>query len=111
MKTCLKNLIYINIYFISNAKKLDEYKEKTMQYIYNNLYYNSYNVFVVNGRENDYNYEIIKPIKENVYASVYKAKKIKQDEEDPEPDFFVAIKKIHKDKLKKKFNIQWLKKK
>ena len=98
-----------NIYFISNAKKLDEYKEKTMQYIYNNLYYNSYNVFVVNGRENDYNYEIIKPIKENVYASVYKAKKIKQNEEDPEPDFFVAIKKIHKDKLKEEIQYSMVK--
>ena len=45
--------------------------------IYNNILFNSYDVFVVNGRENDYNYKIIRTIKEDVYANVYEAEKIK----------------------------------
>jgi serine/threonine-protein kinase ULK/ATG1 len=87
-----------NIYFISNAKKLDEYKEETMPDIYNNILFNSYDVFVVNGRENDYNYKIIRTIKEDVYANVYEAEKIKQNPN--EPDFHVAIKKIKIERLK-----------
>ena len=87
-----------NIYFISNAKKLDEHKEETMPDIYNNILFNSYDVFVVNGRENDYNYKIIRTIKEDVYANVYEAEKIKQNPN--EPDFHVAIKKIKIERLK-----------
>ena len=88
----------INIYFISNAKKLDEHKEETMPDIYNNILFNNYDVFVVNGRENDYNYKIIRTIKEDVYANVYEAEKIKQNPN--EPDFHVAIKKIKIERLK-----------
>ena len=87
-----------NIYFISNAKKLDEHKEETMPDIYNNILFNNYDVFVVNGRENDYNYKIIRTIKEDVYANVYEAEKIKQNPN--EPDFHVAIKKIKIERLK-----------
>ena len=87
-----------NIYFISNAKKLDEHKEETMPDIYNNILFNSYDVFVVNGRENDYNYKIIRTIKEDVYANVYEAEKIKQNPN--EPDFHVDIKKIKIERLK-----------
>ena len=97
-----KNLLiknFDNIYFISNAKRLDQHKEETMEDIYNYLFFNSYNVEVINGREDDYNYKIIEPIKENVYTSVYKARKIKQHESDSEPDTYVAIKKIFIDKL------------
>jgi len=98
-----KNLLiknFDNIYFISNAKRLDQHKEETMEDIYNYLFFNSYNVEVINGREDDYNYKIIEPIKENVYTSVYKARKIKQHESDSELDTYVAIKKIFIDKLK-----------
>ena len=89
-----------NIYFISNAKKLDDYKEKTMEDFYNNMSCNIYYVKVVNGREDDYNYKIIRKIKENVFTSVYEAVKIKHDENDLEPDLHVAIKKIKIERLK-----------
>ena len=89
-----------NIYFISNSKKLDDNKEKTMEEFYNNIISNVYNVKVINGREDDYNYKIIRTIKENVFTSVYEAMKIKQDENDPESDLHVAIKKIKIERLK-----------
>ena len=98
-----------NIYFISNAKRLDQHKVETMEDIYNYLLFNSYNVDVINGREDDYNYEILEPIKENVYASVYKARKIKQIESDSEPDIYVAIKKIFIDKLKEELKYDLVK--
>ena len=96
----LKN--FDNIYFISNSRKLDDNKEKTMEEIYNNIISNIYNVYVMNGRENDYNYKIIRTIKDNVYTTVYEAIKIKQDENenDPEPDLHVAIKLIKIERLK-----------
>ena len=90
-----------NIYFISNSKKLDDNTEKTMEEFYNNIISNVYNVKVINGREDDYNYKIIRTIKENVFTSVYEAMKIKQDENDPESDLHVAIKKIKIERLKK----------
>ena len=89
-----------NIYFISNSKKLDDNTEKTMEEFYNNIISNVYNVKVINGREDDYNYKIIRTIKENVFTSVYEAMKIKQDENDPESDLHVAIKKIKIERLK-----------
>ena len=96
----LKN--FDNIYFISNSRKLDDNKEKTMEEIYNNIISNIYNVYVMNGRENDYNYKIIRTIKDNVYTTVYEAVKIKQDENEnePEPDLHVAIKLIKIERLK-----------
>ena len=56
----------------------------------------------MNGRENDYNYKVIRTIKDNVYTTVYEAVKIKQDENenDPEPDLHVAIKIIKIERLK-----------
>ena len=80
-----------------------------MEDIYNCLFFNSYNVEVINGREDDYNYEILEPIKENVYTSVYKAKKIRQKELDSEPDKFVAIKKIFIDRLKEELKFELVK--
>jgi len=96
----LKNID--NIYFISNSRKLDDNKEKTMEEIYNNIISNIYNVYVMNGRENDYNYKIIRTIKEDYFTSVYEAVKIKQDENenDPKPDSRVAIKIIKIERLK-----------
>ena len=79
----LKN--FDNIYFISNSRKLDDNKEKTMEEIYNNIISNIYNVYVMNGRENDYNYKVIRTIKDNVFTTVYEAVKIKQDENENDP--------------------------
>ena len=78
---------------------MDDNTEKTMEEFYNNIISNVYNVKVINGREDDYNYKIIRTIKENVFTSVYEAMKIKQDENDPESDLHVAIKKIKIERL------------
>ena len=106
-----------NIYFISNGKMLNSRLNETLESLFNNLYYNFYCIDVINGRENDYNYEIISTIKENVLSSVFKAKRKskfqnnsnqnKINQKDDEEDFYVAIKKIYKDKIKDeiKFNL------
>ena len=106
-----------NIYFISNGKMLNSRLNETLESLFNNLYYNFYCIDVINGRENDYNYEIISTIKENVLSSVFKAKRKskfqnnsnqnKINQKDDEEEFYVAIKKIYKDKIKDeiKFNL------
>ena len=102
-----------NIYFISNGKMLNTRLNETLESIFNNIYYNFYCIDVINGRENDYNYEIVGTIKENVFTSVFKARRKPKteinsnqnkiipnvDKEDDE-QFYVAIKKIYKDKIK-----------
>ena len=108
-----------NIYFISNGKMLNSRLNETLESLFNNLYYNFYCIDVINGRENDYNYEIISTIKENIFSSVFKAKKkissndkailsnmISNNEPRINNEFF-AIKKIYKDKIKEemKFNL------
>ena len=68
----LKNID--NIYFIYDSRKLDDYKEETMEYLSHNNYCNFYKVNVVNGREDDYNYQIVDTIKTSFFTSVFKAK-------------------------------------
>ena len=89
----LKNID--NIYFIYDSRKLDDYKEETMEYLSHNNYCNFYKVNVVNGREDDYNYQIVDTIKTSFFTSVFKAKIISMGSEE-----FVAVKKIFKDKIK-----------
>ena len=96
----LKNID--NIYFISNGKILNTRMNETLESIFNNLYFNFYCIEVLNGRENDYNYEIIDTIKENVFTTVYKAKRKGYD-------YFVAIKKIDKDKIKEEMKFTMVK--
>ncbi len=96
----LKNID--NIYFISNGKILNTSMNETLESIFNNLYFSFYYIEVLNGRENDYNYEIIDTIKENVFTTVYKAKRKGYD-------YFVAIKKIDKDKIKEEMKFTMVK--
>ena len=86
----LKNID--NIYFYWNATYLNNYTDKTINSIFivdGSLFHE---IQVINGRRNNYNYEIIKTIKENLFSSVFKAKYYNNK--------LVAIKKIFKDKLK-----------
>ena len=98
-KTIKKENILINnidnIYFVYDSKKLDNYQEETMEYLSHSNNSNFYKVNVINGRKDDYNYEIIKTIKESLFTSVFKAKIISMGSEK-----FVAVKKIYKDKIK-----------
>ena len=83
-----------NLYFVCNAKVLNNKMDETLESIFNYIGFNFCIIDVLNGWENNYNYEIVETIKENVFTSVFKAKmKIRNDE-------FVAIKKIYKDKIK-----------
>ena len=81
-----------NIYFISNGRILNKNLNDTLESIYN-INFSFYNIQVINCRENDYNYEIIETIKQNIFTSVFKAKR-------KDSNCFVAIKKIYKDKIK-----------
>ena len=111
-----------NIYFISNGKMLNSRLDETLESLFNNLYYNFYCIDVINGRENDYNYEIISTIKENVFTSVFKAKRkaktevnsnqkkiIPKDDDGEDEEFYVAIKKIYKDKIKEEMKFTMVK--
>ena len=82
-----------NIYFVANGKILNNRMNETLESIFNNILFNFYCIEVLNGREDDYNFEIVNTIKDNVYTSVYRAKR-------KGSDYYVAIKKIFKDKLK-----------
>ena len=100
-----------NIYFISNCLKLDDFKEETLESILG-VYNTNYTVNVLNSRENDYNYQLDEKKDKinkdaNPYSSVYKAKKIKWSES--EPDEYVAIKKIHKNILKEELKYKLVK--
>ena len=107
-----------NIYFIWNGIILNKRLDETLESITGNLS-SFYILNVFNARKNDYNYEIISTIKENIFSSVFKAKKkISSNDKailsnmisNNEPRInneFVAIKKIYKDKIKEemKFNL------
>jgi serine/threonine protein kinase len=94
-----------------NGKRLDNKLNETLESINGNLS-SVYLLIVVNGRKNDYNYEIVSTIKENIFSSVFKArKKINSNNIPLLPNIisnydprinneFVAIKKIYKDKIK-----------
>ena len=100
-----------NIYFMCNGIILNNKLDETLESITGNLYF-VYSLKVLNGRENDYNYEIVSTIKENIFSSVFKArKKINSNNIPLLPNIisnydprinneFVAIKKIYKDKIK-----------
>ena len=70
-----------------NGILLNNHAKEKVEFFVND--FSIINVFF--GKENDYNYEIIEPIKENIYSSVYKAKY--------HDNIFIAIKKINKDKI------------
>ena len=96
-----------NIYFVSNTKRLDNRMDDTLESIFNNVNYNFYRINVINERENNYDYEIIETIKENVFTTVFKAKmKYKNQRQNilnsQNNSILVAIKKYIKIKLKKK---------
>ena len=80
-----------NIYFYWNATNLNYYKDNTINSIFVDEHLCPI-IQVINGRRNDYNYEIIETIKESLFSSVFKAKY--------DNNKLVAIKKIFKDKLK-----------
>jgi len=84
-----------NIYFICNGIILNKRLDETLESIVG-FKVSIFSIDVINGRENDYNYEIVSTIKENVFSSVFvaKAKNYIYNNE------FVAVKKIYKDKIK-----------
>ena len=108
-----------NILFLFNIYKLNNEIDKTLESLIGNC--DLYVITVLNGRDNDDNYEIINTIKENVFSSVFKAKKknkneniSKQNEIKPPnnssfPNEYVAIKKIYKDKIKQEMKFAMFK--
>ena len=103
-----------NIYFVSNTKRLDNRMDDTLESIFNNVNYNFYRINVINGRENNYDYEILGTIKENVFTTVFKAKmKYKNQRQNilnsQNNSILVAIKKIYKDKIKKEMKFSMCK--
>ena len=84
----IKKLKYIKIKFLYEGRNLNNYEEVNIKKYLNN--YSEINV-IHEYSNNNKKIEIIEAIKENIFASVYKAKYGNQ---------LVAIKKINKDKIK-----------
>ena len=83
-----------NTYFIFNGSKIDiyDYNKRICDF----FYLSSGNVILALNSYNDkYEFKIIKPIKENIYTSVYEAKIMNKSFKGN-----VAVKKIFKDKIK-----------
>ena len=100
-----------NIYFVCNTKTLNNRMNDTLESLFNYSYSNFYIINVLNGRENNYNYEIVETIKENVFTSVFKGK-MKYKNDIPNNLFseeLVAIKKIYKDKIKEEMKFSMCK--
>ena len=109
-----------NIYFMCNGVILNNKLDETLESITGNFHF-LYSLSVLNGRGNDYNYEIVSTIKENIFSSVFKArKKINSNNIPLLPNIisnydprinneFVAIKKIYKDKIKEEMKFTFCK--
>jgi len=82
-----------NIYFTYNTKIINpnDYDKKISDY-----FLNGSKIDVMN-KYQEYNYQIIEPISETPFTSIYKAKLLNKIIEEE----FVAVKKIFKDKIKK----------
>ena len=82
-----------NIYFVSNGKTIqpNDYDKTISEY-----FLNSSTIYVIN-KYQEYNYEIIEPINQTQFTSIYKAKLLNYKNEGE----FIAVKKIFKDKIKK----------
>ena len=108
-----------NVFYFYNGNLLNKELDKTFEELDGYISY-IYTIQVINGRENDYNYEIVSTIKENIFSSVFKAKMINFKSETIQSDMisnnesenyngFVAIKKIYKDKIKEEMKFTMMK--
>ena len=86
------------IYFVSNGETISSsvYEKKVDQYFRHNL-----NEILVYNSYSKINYEIVKTIKDNFLASVYKVKLLDNFE-----GKYAAVKKIFKDKIKEQLKIE-----
>ena len=82
-----------NIYFVYNGITIqpNDYDKTISEY-----FLNSSTIYVIN-KYQEYNYEIIEPISQTQFTSIYKAKLLNYKNEGE----FIAVKKIFKDKIKK----------
>ena len=82
-----------NIYFIYNTNVINpnDYDKTISEY-----FGNGSTIYVMN-KYKEYKYEIIEPISQTQFTSIYKAKLLNHENKDE----FVAVKKIFKDKIKK----------
>ena len=82
-----------NIYFVYNGITIqpNDYDKTISEY-----FLNSSTIYVIN-KYQEYNYEIIEPISQTQFTSIYKAKLLNYKNEGE----FITVKKIFKDKIKK----------
>ena len=87
-----------NIFFVFNASIINNEENKRVDEIFK-LKYND--ITAENSYNAKYNVEIIEPIKENIFTSIYKGKI-----EDDEGVRFFAVKKIFKNKIKNEMKLE-----
>ena len=83
-----------NTYFVFNGSIIDiyDYNKRICDF----FYFSQFNVILaINSNNDKYEFKIIRPIKENIYTSVYEAKIMNKSFKGN-----VAVKKIFKDKIK-----------
>ena len=87
-----------NIFFVFNARKINYDDDKRVDEIFI-MKYND--ITAENSYNAKYNVDIIEPIKENVFTSIYKGKI-----ENEEGVHYYAVKKIFKDKIKNEMKLE-----